>query len=279
MIFFNTLDEAVKKKAVELGVDVASLEANNEVARQISIVEDMITKRYEGLLLVPIETEGVVPAVEKLNEAGIPVVTVDRRIAADAPAKVLAHVGADNVVGGEKAAKFIVDALTKKYGKPQGTVIELYGMVGSGPAIDRSAGFQKVIKQYPDITLKTQTANFTRSDGMSVMEDFIISTPKIDAVFGANDEMMLGAIEAMQGSGMFDFNQVTTIGFDAIDDAKISIKEGILTATIEQFPGNQASTGFQILYDFVVNGKKPTADLVLLEPGVVTKDNIDELYK
>lgn len=280
MIFFNTLNDAVKAKADELGVEVASLEANNEVARQISIVEDMITKAYEGILLVPIETEGVVPAVEKLNAANIPVVTVDRRISTEhTSARVLCHAGADNVLGGENAAKFIVDKLTKKYGSPKGTVIELYGMVGAGPAIDRSAGFQKVMKQYPEITLKTQTAHFTRSDGMKVMEDFIISTPQIDAVFGANDEMVMGAIQAMDGSGKFDFNELITVGFDCIDDAKESIKEGVLTASIEQFPGRQASEAFEVLYDYVVKGIQPKSDLILIEPQVITKDNIESAYK
>ncbi len=280
MLFFTNIDAAAKEKAADLGVQVSSLEANNEVARQISIVEDMITQGKVGLLLVPIETEAVVPAVEKLNEANIPVVTVDRRISPTAPVKVLAHVGADNVRGGEKAAEYIVAALTKKYGAPKGSVIELYGTVGAGPAIDRNAGFKKVMDQYPDIAVKTQTAGFMRAEGMKVMEDFIMTTPVIDAVFGANDEMALGAIEAMQGSGMFgDASGVITVGFDAIDDAKQSIKDGILHATIEQFPSEQTQTGFQILYDFVEKGVQPKEDYVLIEPVVVTKANIDEVYK
>ncbi len=278
-IFFTSLQEAVEEKAKELGVNIVSIEANNEVARQISIVEDMIVQNKAGLLLVPIETEAVVPAVEKLNAAGIPVVTVDRRISPEFGVKVLAHVGADNVIGGENAAKFIVDRLTKLKGEPKGTVIELYGFVGAGPAIDRSEGFQRIMKQYPNITVKTQTASFFRDDGMRVMEDFITSTPEIDAVFGANDEMVMGAIEAMQASGKFDFSKVITVGFDAIDDALQSIRDGVLTGTIEQFPGKQASTGFQVLYDYVAKGQKPANELVLIEPQVVSKENIDTLYK
>jgi ABC-type sugar transport system, periplasmic component len=278
-IFFATLQEAVEVKAKELNVNIVSLEASNEVARQISIVEDMIIQNKAGLLLVPIETEAVVPAVEKLNAANIPVVTVDRRISPEFGVKVLAHVGADNVIGGENAAKFIVDRIIKQKGEAKGTVIELYGFVGSGPAIDRSEGFQKIMKQYPNITIKTQTANFFRDDGMRVMEDFITSTPEIDAVFGANDEMVMGAIEAMQASGKFDFSKVTTVGFDAIDDALQSIRDGVLTGTIEQFPGKQASMGFEVLYDFVSKGKKPASDLVLIEPQVVHKGNIETLYK
>jgi ABC-type sugar transport system substrate-binding protein len=119
-----------------------------------------------------------------------------------------------------------------------------------------------------------------RADGMKVMEDFIMTTPVIDAVFGANDEMVMGAIEAMQGSGQFgDASGVITVGFDAIDDAKQSIRDGILNATIEQFPARQTQTGFQILYDFVEKGARPKEELVLIEPVVVTKANIDEVYK
>ncbi len=87
------------------------------------------------------------------------------------------------------------------------------------------------------------------------------------------------AIEAMQASGKFDFSTVTTVGFDAIDDALQSIRDGVLTGTIEQFPGKQASMGFEVLYDFVSNGKKPASDLILIEPQVVHKGNIDTLYK
>ena len=98
------------------------------------------------------------------------------------------------------------------------------------------------------------TATIAATGTAPSMEDFITSTPQIDAVFGANDEMVMGAIEAMQASGKFDFSKVVTVGFDAIDDAKQSIRDGILTATIEQFPGKQAAQAFQILHvDYLCN--------------------------
>ncbi|MEI6157739.1 MAG: substrate-binding domain-containing protein, partial [Atribacterota bacterium] len=273
------LEQAVKDKAAQLGIKVISLEANNEVSRQVSIIEDMIVKKVDGVLLVPIEVEAVVPAVEALNKANIPVVTVDRRLKEGVAVKVLAHVGADNVTGGKKAAEFIVEGLKKKYNEPKGVVIELYGQPGAGPAIDRSAGFQEVMKQYPNITVKTQAANFRREDGMKVMEDFIMGTPQIDAVFGANDEMILGALEAMQASGKVNVKDVITIGFDALTDALKSISDGILDATIEQFPGKQASTAFEILAGNVREGKIPEKPMVLIEPAVITKDNLDKAEK
>ena len=114
--WFAFLEQAVKDKASQLGVNVISLEANNEVSKQISIIEDMIIRQVEGVLLVPIEVEAVVPGVEALNNANIPVVTVDRRLKEGVQVQVLAHVGADNYTGGQKAAEYIIAELSKKYG-------------------------------------------------------------------------------------------------------------------------------------------------------------------
>ncbi len=278
--WFAFLEQAVKDKAVQLGgIEVISLEAENSVSKQISIIEDMIIKGVDGVLLVPIEVEAVIPGVEALNKANIPVVTVDRRIKEGAPVQVLCHVGADNVEGGRRAARFIVEKLTEKYGEPKGVVIELTGTPGAGPAIDRSAGFNEIIKQYPNITVKSQTANFRREDGMKVMEDFIMSTPQIDAVFGANDEMILGAIQAIEASGKFDVKEVITVGFDALPEALKLIEEDILDATIEQFPGRQASTAFEILVKYLRENVQPEKPLLYIEPKVITKDNLSEAEK
>ncbi|HSV31318.1 MAG TPA: substrate-binding domain-containing protein [Atribacteraceae bacterium] len=276
--WFAFLEQAVFDKAEILGVEVVSLEAENRVDRQMAIVEDMIIKEVDGVLLVPIEIEAIVPAVLALNAAGIPVVTVDRRLAEGA-AEVLAHVGADNLEGGRKAGQFIVDKLTEKYGEPRGVVIELYGTPGAGPAIDRSAGFNEVLAQHPGITVHTRTAYFGRADGMRVMEDVIIGIPEFDAVFGANDEMILGGLEAMKASGVVDVEATITIGFDALPDALASIDQGILDATIEQFPGRQASDGFQVLIDNLREGTVPTEPITLIEPTVITAANLGDAEK
>lgn len=278
--WFSFLEQAVKDKAAQIGgIEVVSLEAENNVSKQISIIEDMIVKGVNGVLLVPIEVEAVIPAVEALNKANIPVVTVDRRIKEGAPVQVLCHVGADNTEGGRNAARYIVEKLTEKYGEPKGTVIELTGTPGAGPAIDRSGGFNEIMKQYPNITIKSQTANFRRDDGMKVMEDFIMSTPQIDAVFGANDEMILGAIQALQASGKFKVGDVITVGFDALPEALKLIEEGVLDATIEQFPGKQASTAFEVLVTFLKEKVSPEKPVLLIEPKVITKDNLNEAEK
>ncbi len=277
--WFAFLEKATKDKAAQLGnVNVLSVESQNQVSKQVADVEDMIVKKVNGVLLVPIEVKAVIPAVRALNQAKIPVVTVDRRLEAGAGVTILGHVGADNVEGGRIAGRYVVDRLKAKYGAVKGMVVELYGTPGAGPAIDRSKGFREVLGQYKGVTVKQYTANFRREDGLKVMEDALQALPKIDAVFGANDEMILGALEAIKG-GKMKLTEVITVGFDALPDALRSIKDGTLGATIEQFPGRQASTGFETLVDFIRTGKRPATQVLLIKPLLITKANLNKAEK
>jgi ABC-type sugar transport system substrate-binding protein len=278
--WFAFLEKATKDKAKIVGnVDVLSVESQNQVSKQVADIEDMIVKKVDGVLLVPIEVKAVIPAVKALNSANVPVVTVDRRLEAGVGVQILGHVGADNVEGGRIAARYVADQLKKKLGSVKGTVIELYGTPGAGPAIDRSKGFHEVLDAYKAVTIKQYTANFRREDGLKVMEDVVTAVGKFDAVFGANDEMILGGLEAIKASGKMKVEDVVTVGFDALPDALRAIKDGTLGATIEQFPGKQASTGFQELVDFLRTGKKPATQTLLITPLLITKANLNQAEK
>ena len=250
---------------------MVTLDARNQVGKQMSDIEDMIVQGLDGVLLVPINVEALVPAVESLNAAGIPVVTVDRRIIG---APTLCHVGADNVEGGRTAGLFIAHLL-----KGEGRVIELTGTPGSSPAIDRGSGFNEVIAQFPNIKIiAQQTGQFTRAEGMTVMENLIQANPEFDAVFAHNDDMIIGAIEAIKGSGL-KLGDVITVGFDAIEDALRAVKRNELDATIEQFPGDQAKTAFKILVDFLRAGEKPTSNEIYIKPALVMNGTLDKAEK
>jgi ribose transport system substrate-binding protein len=271
MTWFSFLKSAVEMQAAEMGVELVTLDARNQVGKQMSDIEDMIVQGLDGVLLVPINVEALVPAVESLNAAGIPVVTVDRRIAG---APTLCHVGADNVEGGRTAGLFIAHLL-----KGEGRVIELTGTPGSSPAIDRGSGFNEVIAQFPNIKIiAQQTGQFTRAEGMTVMENLIQANPEFDAVFAHNDDMIIGAIEAIKGSGL-KLGDVITVGFDAIEDALRAVKRNELDATIEQFPGDQAKTAFKILVDFLRTGEKPTSNEIYIKPALVMNGTLDKAEK
>jgi ribose transport system substrate-binding protein len=147
-------------------------------------------------------------------------------------------------------------------------VIELEGTPGASAATDRKAGFDEVIKKSNVKLLVSQTADFNRAKGQNVMEGLIQKYPKFDAVFGANDEMIIGAVEAMSAAGI---KNKVTIGFDATPDAFAYMKEGKLNATIDQFPGKQAGDALKYLVDYVKSKKKPAKQVIYISPAPVTK--------
>ena len=265
--FFVYLQQNVMDEAEKLGVEVIAIDAENVAAKQMSIVEDFIAKGVKGVLMSPIGQDALVPAVEALNEAGIPVATVDRRVNGG---DVLVHVGADNVEGGRVAARYVVEKLGGK-----GNVLELEGTPGASPAIDRKAGFDEVVSTTDMKILVSQTAKFERAMGQSVMENLLQVHKDFQAVFGANDEMILGAIEAMEAAGL-DLSKVVTIGYDAIPDALAYIKDGKLGATIEQFPGEQARKGLRFLVEYIKDGKEPPSKEVYITPVAIASDNLDQ---
>jgi len=260
--FFVTMQEEALAYAATLGVELRTHDSQNQSSVQMSAVENFIAQKVDGILLSPMTTDSLVPAIEAAVAAGIPVVTVDRKANTD---KVLIHIGADNVEGGRAAARFIIEQLGGK-----GTVIELEGTPGSSAALDRKAGFDEIINSSSVQIIVSQTADFSRSKAQNVMENLMQAYPAFDAVFGANDEMIIGAIEAMQSAGMDPASKVT-IGFDATTDAFSYMSEGKLDATIDQFPGQQASKALDVLVNFIKTGAKPAKAVEYINPLPVTE--------
>jgi len=265
--FFIHLRDNVEAEAQALGVEVITMDAEDVAARQMSIVEDFIARRVDGVLISPIGADSLVPAVEALNSANIPVATVDRKVS---DGEVLVHVGADNVEGGRVAARYILEQLGGK-----GAVIELEGTPGASPAIDRRLGFHEVIEPTEITFAASQTANFQRASGQSVMENLLQVHKDFQAVYAANDEMKLGAIEAMEANKV-DGARVVSIGYDAIPDALDYIREGRLDATVEQFPGQQARTALRLLVEHIRTGSAPAQNEVYIKPVVITRENLDQ---
>lgn len=260
--FFVTMQDEALAYAEELGIELLTHDSQNQSSIQMSAVENFIAQKVDGILISPMTTDSLVPAIEAAVAAGIPVATVDRKANTDA---VLIHVGADNIEGGRAAARFIIEKLGNR-----GTVIQLEGTPGASAALDRKAGFDEVITASNVKVLVSQTADFSRSKAQNVMENLMQAYPNFDAVFGANDEMIIGAIEAMQSAGIDPASKVT-IGFDATTDAFAYMKEGKLDATIDQFPGQQAGKALDVLVDYIKNGTKPAQSVVYINPLPVTE--------
>ena len=265
--FFVHMMNAMKT-AVEAQGGVP-IESDGQVSspKQTADVEAAIARGVKGIIISPNEVDAMAPAIQQAVEAGIPVVTVDRRVAS--VEGILAHVGADNVKGGEAQGNLIVSKF------PNGaTIINLQGQSGASPAIDRNKGLHNVLDPLKDKykIVFEQTAGFDRSKGLSVTEAALagMKDPP-NVIVAANDDMALGAMEAVKARGL---TGIAIIGFDALPEALAQVRDGGLTATIEQFPGKQSATGVQILMDFIKNGTKPANKLTLLTPVAITKDNL-----
>ncbi len=265
--FFVFLKNSVMDEAQKLDVRVISADAEDVAAKQLSIVEDFVSQGVDAVLMAPISADALVPAVEALNRAKIPVATVDRQVSGG---DVLVHVGADNVEGGRVAARYIVEKLAGK-----GNVIELEGAPGASPAIDRKKGFDEVIAGSQMKLLASQTAEFYRANGQTVMENLLQAHTDFQAVYAANDEMILGAIEALEAKNLGGA-RVVTVGYDVIPDAAEAIRKGRLTASVEQFPGQQARKALRFLVAKLRDGQSPPCKEVFLTPVVVDKDTLDK---
>jgi ribose transport system substrate-binding protein len=265
--FFVFMESQVKDEAKKVGVEIASLDGQNQVPKQTADVEAAVAKKYSGLLISPITAEGMAPAVKEAVDAGMPVVTIDRTVYNVAT---LAHVGADNVLGGEQQGQALLALF------PQGaTIFELTGTPGATPAIDRSKGLHNVIDSHPEIKVACQqTGEFTRDKGLTVTENCLGATPQPDAIVAANDDMALGAIEALKAKGILD--KVKVIGYDALPEALKLVQSGELYGTVDQFPGEQSRTGLRVLLDFITKGAKPDKHDIFITPKLITLDNLGE---
>lgn len=266
--FFVFMEAQVKDEAARLGnIEIVTLDGQNQVPKQTADMEAVVAKKYDGVLISPITAEGMAPAVQAVVDAGIPVVTIDRTVY---NVNTLAHVGADNVLGGEEQGKALLQLF------PNGaTIFELTGEPGSSPAIDRSKGLHNIIDSHPEIKVACQqTARFRRELGLSVTESCLGATPNPDAIVTANDEMAFGAIEALKARNLA--GKVIVIGYDALPEALIMVRDGELYGTIDQFPGEQSRTALRTLVDFLRKGTKPEKHDIFITPKLITKDNLNE---
>ncbi len=264
--FFVHMMQEAQEAAARIGpIELIQLDGQNSAPKQSADVEAMIVQGVDGIVISPADVQALAPAIRSAVEAGIPVVTVDRNVMG---VDTLAHVGADNVRGGELQGEYILSLLPEG-----GEVFELRGQPGASPAIDRDAGLKRALEGQDDVQIVfDQTANFARSEAVTVVESGLTANPEPDVIVAANDDMALGAAEAIQAAGI----DVPIIGFDALPEALLAIQDGSLAATIEQFPGQQAATALGILVNSVCNGVQPVEHDTYLPPMLITAENLGQ---
>jgi ribose transport system substrate-binding protein len=256
--FFVSLKEGAEKAAKEAGAELIVVDAQDDTAKQISGVEDLIQKKVDVILINPTDSAAISTAVESANKANIPVITVDR---ASEGGQVVSHIASDNVKGGKMAGEYILNAIGGK-----GNIVELQGIAGTSAARDRGKGFHEAVDNKEGVkVVASQPADFDRAKGLSVMENILQSNKDIQAVFAHNDEMALGALQAIEAAG----KNIVVVGFDATDDAVKAVNEGKMAATVAQKPAAIGETAVKTAIQ-VTKGEK-VESFIPVDLELVTK--------
>lgn len=265
--FWAAVEAGAKAKGAELGVEVIVVAppAESDVQAQITQIEDLIAQKVEGIALAPTDPNALAPVVESARAAGIPVVFVDTRGTNEG----VTFIGTNNEVGAALAADFMCKNL------PAGSEVAiLQGLVSQSTGQARAEGSKKGLEACGLKVVAEQTAEWDRAKGLAVTENILAGNPNIKGIFGSNDNMALGAVEALKAAAKLQ--DVMVVGFDANPDAAASILAGEMTASVAQAPANMGGFGIQALVDLKA-GKT-------LEPWIdtgtvlVTKDNAEQ-YK
>ncbi|MBC8450328.1 MAG: ribose ABC transporter substrate-binding protein RbsB [Chloroflexi bacterium] len=259
--FFVTLKEGAEAAAKAAGVELVVVDAQDDSAKEATNVEDLIQKGIDALLVNPTDADAIVPSIQKANQAGIPVFTIDRGASGG---DIVSHIASDNVAGGWMAGEFLCQALGGS-----GKVVELEGIAGTSAARDRGQGFNDYMSSNcsgVEIVAR-QTANFNRAEGLSVFENILQAQPEIAGVFAHNDEMILGAIEAAEAAGRA--GEIIFVGFDAVDDAVAAVEAGQLAATIAQQPAEMGRLGVEFAVKHL-NGE-PLEEYIPVDLALVTE--------
>jgi ribose transport system substrate-binding protein len=223
-------DEAAKRAEK---YELVTTDAQQQTSKQVSDVEDLVARGVKAIFLAPREFEGLAPALQAAKESKIPVFLIDREAAGKVGEDYVTFIGSDFVKQGERVGEWLAKQTSGKAG-----IIELQGTAGSSVAIDRAKGFRNMIEKSPDMKiLASQPADFTRANGQKVMENLIQAHGKnITAVYTHNDEMALGAIQALKAANMNPGKDVLVVSIDGQKSALEAIIAGDMNITVESNP-------------------------------------------
>ncbi|MBI2333379.1 MAG: ABC transporter substrate-binding protein [Chloroflexi bacterium] len=226
----NTI--SIKETADQLGVELRFFDAQQKQENQIEAVRKLIVQKVDVIGISPIVETGWDEVFQEAKDAGIPIILVDRRAAVPEDLYV-SYLGSDFLEEGRNAARVMADLTNGK-----ANIVELVGTIGSAPANDRYVGFREILKDYPDMhIIDSESGDFTRARGREVMEEFLKKYgDKITAVYSHNDDMSLGAIQAIEDYGLKPGVDIKIVSVDAARGAFEAMIAGKLNATVECNP-------------------------------------------
>ncbi len=231
----TSFSESVKAEASRRGIDLKFSDAQQKQENQIKAVRSFIAQGVDAIMIAPVVETGWKPVLREAKRAGIPVVILDRNVDVNDSNLFLTRIASDFVEEGRRAARWLMDTTDG-----QCAILELQGTVGATAAIDRMKGFNEVINRYPGAKIvRSQTGEFTRAKGKEVMEAMIKAENNgkgICALWSHNDEMAIGAIQAIKEAGLKPGKDMLVVSVDGVPDYFKAMADGEANATVELNP-------------------------------------------
>ena len=267
--FIMNLRDAMEKRAEMLGVKLIVSDGQNSAEKQISQVENFIAKKVDVIIINPTSFDNCKSAIEAANKANIPILTVNTLVANQD--KCVTFVGSDAVESGMLQMEYAARLLNGK-----GNIVILRGQNGHDAEIGRRKGTQEILNQYKNINVMyEQSGNWTRVEGMAIIENLLQSGKQIDAVLSQNDEMALGAIKALEDAGQL--NKTLVFGIDAIPEALKAMEEGKMAGTVFQDATGQGAGAVDAAMKIARGGE--VEPKIFIPYVLVTKENLNNYLR
>ncbi|QEH48823.1 sugar ABC transporter substrate-binding protein [Aggregatibacter actinomycetemcomitans] len=258
-------EEAAKQKNVDLIIQVAEKEDSTE--QLVGLVENMIAKKVDAIIVTPNDSIAFIPAFQKAQKAGIPIIDLDVRLdakAAEVAGLKFNYVGVDNFNGGYLEAKNLAEALDGK-----GNVAVLEGIPGVDNGEQRKGGALKAFAEYPEIKIvASQSANWETEQALNVTTNILTANPNVNGIFAANDNMAIGAVTAVENAGLT--GKVLVTGYDGIPLSIEYVKQGKMQNTIDQLPKKQVAIAIEHALKQI--NKQEIPAVYYVDPVVVDKE-------
>ena len=270
--YYWRMGQGAQQAADELGVELSwvSAQFNGDIEGQIGVVESELIKSPDAIILVPMNATALIPKMLEANGLGIPVLTADTR-AEEGLAEIETFVGLDEKQSFMGMAEYVVEQLGG-----EGEIAILEGFRGSSTAELRLEGMMEVFDAAAGIEVVASiAADWDREKGLRAAEDILQAHPGVDAIVGSNDQMALGAVQAVKSAGRLD--EIVIVGDDAIESALSALLAGELDATID---GNTDRVGYeavQAAYELVVNGTEPE-EWIVVPSSILLADDVTQEY-
>ncbi len=225
--------KSIQDAAEEAGIELKFSDAQQKQENQIKAIRSYIQQKVDVIAFSPVVETGWDTVLKEAQDAGIPVILTDRAVDSEDTSLYVTFLGSDFVEEGKKAGDWVV----QEFGTAPTNIVELQGTTGSAPAIDRKEGFEEVLSGSPNFTvIASQTGDFTRDGGKKVMEAFLQQHPDIDLVYAHNDDMGLGAIEAIEAAGKVPGQDIKIVTVDAVKDGMQALADGKINFIVECSP-------------------------------------------